>query len=675
LARKRETRSAAPDEGAILVTEIVLTGCRPEPLAAYLKALGVFRLVSEQCDAEARGAWRGEHFVMASRLDREGLTRFLLDEWKPTPVVAPWNGGSGFYAKDNRQARDAILASTDSRLAPTGAAMQVAQAYVREAGLAERPEAGDAKTRMLSVLRARLPDDALAWIDAAIVLGDDRLLFPPLLGTGGNDGRLEFSNNFHQRIVEVLTNRDQVRLESSLFGDAETNRFKGTMGQYLPSAQERTNPWDFILLIEGAMMFAASATRRLESNGPAMLAFPFHARAAGGLATVTDSDEGESRDELWLPLWHAPANLRSIRRLFAEGRATVGSGDDARPAVSGLDFARSVSSLGVDRGVVEFSRIGFQVRNGLSYFATPLGRFATGEVRAARLLDEIDGWYGRFRQRTTGKETPAGIAIARRRLEQAMFDAVVTDKLELVLLALGETEHTLGRSLSFTTKAFIAPVPKLSAGWRGGSDSTERRVAIALASRSGMRRRLVPLDSSTRFGRGDDPTFVFGDRPLVDNLHALLLREEVESQQTREHDPEIAPYSICTLADVARFVAGEAPRAPDVGSELQPPAAFAILKLVHDRRVDGETLPRTAGLLATACGGDAIGATSRAIRRINASSRPFPIEAIFEPPAHMRRIAAALAIPLSTKQRYELERMVLPPGVSADKPSTQQEQV
>ena len=35
--------------------EIELTGCTPEPLMAYLKALGILRLVGEQTDPSARG--------------------------------------------------------------------------------------------------------------------------------------------------------------------------------------------------------------------------------------------------------------------------------------------------------------------------------------------------------------------------------------------------------------------------------------------------------------------------------------------------------------------------------------------------------------------------------------------------------------------------------------------
>ena len=61
--------------------ELELPGCVPEPLMAYLKALGIFRLVAEQKDPAARGCWRNETFILRSCLDREALLGFLLDEY------------------------------------------------------------------------------------------------------------------------------------------------------------------------------------------------------------------------------------------------------------------------------------------------------------------------------------------------------------------------------------------------------------------------------------------------------------------------------------------------------------------------------------------------------------------------------------------------------------------
>jgi len=413
------------------------------------------------------------------------------------------------------------------------------------------------------------------------------------------------------------------------------------------------------------------------------MAFPFHARAAGGLSTVTDSDENESRDELWLPLWSAQTSLREVRRLFAEGRATVGSGDQARPAVSALDFARAVTALGVGRGLDAFLRIGFHVRNGLAYFATPLGRFAPRDVPVARLLDEIDNWYGRLRVESTRTNVPVGIALARRRLEQAMFEAVERGAFGPVLLALGDAELALSRSLAFTQKAVLRPIAPLSPAWSEAAmdGSVEQRLAATLATRPGIRRRLLPLDKLGRaFGRDDDAAFVFFNGPLVDNLHALLLREDVEAmQQARCAVVDEPRRSRCSLTDIARFIDSDVDEVllerwlrafvlvegglvPDVPADtVRPPASFAVLALVHNRRLGEDRLPRTASALSLACAGDATRATEAAIRRLNALARPLPVRALVEPPARMRRIAAALAFPLTTKQRRTLEGMVLPP--------------
>jgi CRISPR-associated protein Csx17 len=60
---------------------------RSLPLAGYLKALGVFRLVAEQADTEARGFWRDERFVLRTRLSEHDLIQFFVDSYRPTPVV------------------------------------------------------------------------------------------------------------------------------------------------------------------------------------------------------------------------------------------------------------------------------------------------------------------------------------------------------------------------------------------------------------------------------------------------------------------------------------------------------------------------------------------------------------------------------------------------------------
>jgi len=97
------------------MTRVILDGCTAEPLGSYLKSLAVLRLIAEQKDLNAKGWWEDGTFCIESALDKEGISRFFLEEYMPTPIVAPWNGGSGFYEGDNRTGLDAILKSTSPR--------------------------------------------------------------------------------------------------------------------------------------------------------------------------------------------------------------------------------------------------------------------------------------------------------------------------------------------------------------------------------------------------------------------------------------------------------------------------------------------------------------------------------------------------------------------------------
>jgi CRISPR-associated protein Csx17 len=74
--------------------ELYLSGCTPEPLMSYLKALGILRLVAEQADSEAQGAWRGGVFVLASTFDEAALLKFFerdQNSWTPVDQAAQSN--------------------------------------------------------------------------------------------------------------------------------------------------------------------------------------------------------------------------------------------------------------------------------------------------------------------------------------------------------------------------------------------------------------------------------------------------------------------------------------------------------------------------------------------------------------------------------------------------------
>ncbi|MEJ1973482.1 MAG: hypothetical protein WDM96_13775 [Lacunisphaera sp.] len=90
-----------------------LPGCSAIPLAAYLKALGILRVLSQQCpDAHAKGFWRGNAFTLVSTYDREALLNFFLTRYAPSPVVAPMEWRQWLSSEDNTKALDAIAVST-----------------------------------------------------------------------------------------------------------------------------------------------------------------------------------------------------------------------------------------------------------------------------------------------------------------------------------------------------------------------------------------------------------------------------------------------------------------------------------------------------------------------------------------------------------------------------------
>jgi CRISPR-associated protein Csx17 len=92
-----------------------LPGLTPDALATYLAALGIFRLLAEQKDACVRGFWLDEHFVLVTELDWDSIEQFFLQDYRPTPILAPWNMESGFYSlKPAKAAEDEALDSTDA---------------------------------------------------------------------------------------------------------------------------------------------------------------------------------------------------------------------------------------------------------------------------------------------------------------------------------------------------------------------------------------------------------------------------------------------------------------------------------------------------------------------------------------------------------------------------------
>ena len=171
------------------------------------------------------------------------------------------------------------------------------------------------------------------------------------------------------------------------------------------------NPWDFALMLEGTLILAGAAARRLGVGHGDRAAFPFTVRSSTvGYASEADGEEADSRGEIWLPRWDGPASLAEIRLVFAEGRAEI----NGRQSRDGVDFARAAAGLGIDRGIDAFVRYGFLKRSGKSFVAAPLGDFPVRVHRSVDLLREVDPWLEALKWSSSGDDVPARFRMARR---------------------------------------------------------------------------------------------------------------------------------------------------------------------------------------------------------------------------------------------------------------------
>jgi CRISPR-associated protein Csx17 len=571
--------------------QIPLRGCAPEPLIHYLKALGVLRLVAEQLDPRVRAAWRGDTFVLETAESEDKLVDFFLNHYRPTPIVAPWNGSSGFYPKDKKQREwfETLCKANPARFAEYSDTFKAAQLVVGER--TEQPK-DDEKMDMLQFARQKFPERAVDWLDAAFVLGQDKPDYPPILGSGGNDGRLDFTVNFCARLLSVLPETLQsekkaqerikqstTQLRAALFSDEIAPLEKAAVGQFYPAGagganatqgvegESYVNPWDFILALEGSLILASATVRQLVAGARTRASFPFTVQNSNvGYGTAT---EGEKvRAEIWLPLWSRFASYPEIAHIFKEGRVQFGN---RRPVRTGFDFARAVAELGVDRGIDAFQRYAFIERNGQANLATPLGLFYVRERPLAALVQQIDRWLDVFTRATSDeKKTPPRFVRARKQIEEAVFKFCARGEIEDLretLVALGAAEAELANGEGFRNAAekknlFLRPLTGLSLRWLYECDdkTDEFKIAAGLAAIRGagvvgaLRSNLEPFDEASRQWAKNSKSVVWSAAPLEENLAAVLQRRSVDARMHSLSHPPLAGSRYATLKAVAAFL-------------------------------------------------------------------------------------------------------------------------
>jgi len=694
--------------------ELALTGCRTEPLLSYLKTLGLFRHVAG-CHAQARLTWHPEGYaLLRSELDEEGLVTFFLDEYQPSPITSPWNGGSGYFAGDNIEAITAVEVSSSPRLEQLRETIALARDVV-----ASVDRIAD-KSALLERWRAVCPDPALEWCDAAVVLTEQGPSMNPLLGTGGNDGRLEFSNNFLARLLDCLPQlfrRDDdeggaaTRLRAALFEQpaqlarAAVGMFQpGTAG--LPNSSSSAageaalvNPWDFVLGMEGALVFASGTARAL-SHQRAL--FPFTVRGTSRVGIGLDAGaDANVRGEVWLPIWRKPASLMALKRLFSEGRLQDGRGQ----ARGGREAFRAVADLGVDRGVAGFERVVYAERFGRNYVAVPAGRLDVKPVRSVELLRAADMWVASVRRKASSSgPLRSALALIDRSAADLASAADERAALERWLLALAQAQLALARdptSRDPDAKTHVRPLSRLPGRIVTTlPHSSEHRLARTLAAVGrnveGMPFRSL-IESVTPAHRGG---FAWsGERPprgLARVRSEELLVEfairagdslaETESAY-RARLPDIAAflrggieveyltrlaYALSLCEPVVQRERGVDPRV--AGLDRLYAAARLVTCDPVARRPGGLERPLSPArtVVRALAAGQATAAARTAVSRLRSDDlAPYrALERIDRSPSEARRIAAALAFPLHPDDRDSLEQLVLEPEQTVEPAST-----
>ncbi len=608
---------------------------------------------------------------------------------------------------------------------------------------------GATKDRLIADLRARWGAEGQQWVDAAIALDEKGGAgFTSLFGSGGNDGRMEFTKNLRYHLADKDDGLFDVgtgdarkdtaaRLKAAIFGIPTNLLVTKAVGQFFPGRAggpnmaagffggPGVNPWEFVLMLEGAVALVAGMSRRGDVE-KARISSPFWVQGASAGFGSASQREGSLRGEQWLPLWSQPMCYGELVEVIREGRAQIGR----RQTKRATDLVRATARLGMARGIDSLQRFAYLKRNGESWFAVSAGRFRVASRSNQTLLDEVAPWIDRLGLEGREKSAPAGLGVVVRRTQEALFtvsrqDATATMWREL-LVTLGDAEFALLRA---GKRPGRRPLPGLSSGWLAAVDDgtlegrTALRLALALASQhkvrgpkngpfvDSVRRHFLPLDDwdkpRPRFkldekGRVErDPEHVCVGRDLVTDAIALVERRSIcarSSNEKSERAPRLPLEAVggceATSDEIGAWVRGEVAddmvlglvrpllalkwNEFDVGhvpkSLLRgaPDSLHMLFRLAHlpfdvpvqgpDGRTESEVTVRLdPEPLRRLAAGDIDGALRVAIRRLAASGLRPCFRRGVATPTFARRLAASLAFPISRDDAARAARLVCKP--------------
>jgi len=394
---------------------------------------------------------------------------------------------------------------------------------------------------------------------------------------------------------------------------------------------------------------------------------------------------------------------------MSEGRAQVG----ARPARNGVDFARAVASLGVDRGLKSFQRYGFLERNGKNFFSVPLERIVVSRKVQVELLDDVDGWLDIFRDKARSDNAPSSVRRALSLLDLSILalcressnDQVQAWRVQDVLIALGRCERTIVLSSKRAKEAFVKPVTPLSKDWlvMANDRSPEFFLASSLASVYGnykdrenrefimwLRSQIEPIDHANfrSFDEKSENDVIWSEGEPVAVMNDIFSRRIMMAVRSGASCYPDRGKIEADLGDIAAFIEGRIneKRMIDIlcglilvnwpyvsrnfierqtqSDLILPSASYAMIKLCFaGGKVCDAEIPLVPQIHRRAAIGDGFGAMQLAERRLRGSDLPVAKISTKVSLESMKRIAAAQLFPIGEGQIEQLTDIVLRPRV------------
>ena len=444
------------------------------------------------------------------------------------------------------------------------------------------------KSTIVNKCRDNLSDRYIEWLDSSILVNSDNdVVFPPIAGTGGNEGRLDYSSVFISCITYALLENfenSKELLRNSIFDDQigkliflPIGKFDpGKAGGYNQGNEIETkkvpnNPWDIIFMMEGILMWSNSIGRRNSiSKGKIVSSFTVSSAPFGySSSNVADYND---RMEIWAPIWKNPSFLNEIKMFFKEGRVAI----RGRIARNGMDFAEAVNSLGVDRGLNGFMRYNFLKRRGESYVALPTGYHEVKYNKYVRIIGDLDRIFFNFEKtfkeiKANNDSAPISFMTVRRDIYDATYNLIVNGNEHntvKLLRALGRAEMLMSR-VRFGNEEkgtkIKNPLYGLSTEWliKGYDNSVEFRLAASLASvrstgevgsfRANIEGTKPFNDWSWENGKGQ---FSWVGNSLQEKLTNTLYRRIFDSEKSNTHKNPFYSKLNVSLSDIAKFIEG-----------------------------------------------------------------------------------------------------------------------